>query len=109
MHDGVIGAHRDDAIPETLVADATDAFLADNDAAVATALTAGHAVPEQQQGLRVDELGAPQTLDNAGLRDGRVGRADAAPEVRRQVRHGQIVRDERERRGCGEPGAVARE
>lgn len=76
---------------------ATDALLTNNNPPITPTLSlslSAHPITKQQQSLGVDELGAAQALDDARLRHGRVGGADAAPEVRRQVRDWQVVGDE---------------
>ena len=85
---------------------ATNAFLRNQHPAIPSPFAI---FAQEETSLRINELGTPQGLDDAGLRDGGVGGADAAREVGSQVRDGEVVGDEGERRCGGEAGAVARE
>ena len=63
-------------------------LLGDDDSPIPPAVAARHAIAKQQRGLGVDDLALAQAGHDAGLVDDRVGRADAAPEVRLEVGDG---------------------
>ena len=106
MNNRIIRTDRNNTITQSFMTNATNAFLRNHNPAIPSAFAI---FAQEETSLRINELGASQGLDDAGLRDGGVGGADAAREVGCQVRDGEVVGDEGERRCGGEAGAVARE
>ena len=106
MNNRIIRTDRNNTITQSFMTNPTNPLFRNDNPAIPSALAI---FAQEETSLGIDELGASQGLDDAGLRDGGVGGADAAREVGCQVRDGEVVGDEGER-GCGgEAGAVARE